>query len=203
MAWRKDTLRLSSGQKIGELFLKTKPPLITLGQNVEILYHRDMENMSPFDIAKFWMKVRICDQTKDQHYKKTYIGFCWIWNSVLFDSGYGHYILKGKDYRAHRVAYELAYGRIPLDKVICHKCDNPACVNPLHLFLGTFQENTHDMIRKGRLNRSRGKNKGISFRKETGRWRARYMRNYQNVLIGEFETKEAALEALKRARLSS
>lgn len=56
------------------------------------------------------------------------------------------------------------------------------------------------MIRKGRLNRSRGENKGISYRKETGKWRARYMHNYKNVLIGEFDSRDEALKALNAAR---
>jgi len=156
--------------------------------------------MTKTDIAKFWMKVRICSLTKEQRYKQTYIGACWIWQGCFFQNGYGHYILKRKDYRAHRVAYEIVYESVPEDKVVCHKCDNPSCVNPNHLFLGSPKENTHDMMEKGRLNRSRGKNKGISFRKESGKWRVRYMRDYTNILVGEFETREEALDALRKAR---
>ena len=58
------------------------------------------------------------------------------------------------------------------------------------------------MISKGRLNRSRGDNKGVSYRKEHGKWRARYMRDYKNILVGEFETKEEAFSALQKARES-
>ncbi len=158
--------------------------------------------MNCLDIAKFWMKVRVCQKTKQQRYKQTYIGSCWIWQSCFFSNGYGHYLLKRKDYRAHRVAYELAHGEISQGKVVCHKCDNPSCVNPQHLFLATSKENTQDMISKGRLNRSRGENKGISYRKENGKWRVRYMKDYKNILVGEFDTHELALAALQRARSS-
>lgn len=137
--------------------------------------------------ACFWSNVR-----KEKE--------CWIWALSLSPSGYGNFQWEGKRRRAHRVAYFLSYGKIPDGLFVCHKCDKPACVNPQHLFLATSKENTHDMISKGRLNRSRGENKGISYRKETGKWRARYMRDYKNILVGEFETKDEALLALKKAR---
>ena len=158
--------------------------------------------MTKTDIAKFWMKVEICLLIKDQRYKKKYIGPCWIWKACKFQNGYGHYVLKQKSHKAHRIAYEIVYGEIPSDKLVCHKCDNPSCVSPQHLFLGTPKENTRDMIEKGRLNRFRGKDRGVSFRKENGKWRARYMKNYKNILLGEFDTKEEALQILQKARES-
>jgi len=131
---------------------------------------------------------------------KKQFGHCWIWKGSFSQSGYGRHYVHQKSFRAHRFAFMIYHGAISDDSFVCHKCDNPACVNPQHLFLGSPRDNTHDMIRKGRLNRSRGQDKGVSYRKETGKWRARYMNNYKSILVGEFETQEEALQALRKAR---
>ena len=119
-----------------------------------LLSHMDI---SALDIAKFWMDVVIDKKTRMLRTSKKHLGHCWIWQGSHFQSGYGRYFLRQKAYRSHRVAFFIYYGPIPEGKMVCHKCDNPKCVNPLHLFLGTSKENTHDMIDKGRLNRNRAK----------------------------------------------
>lgn len=75
---------------------------------------------------------------------------CWLWNAHCDKDGYG--VLPGnrENIRAHRFSYLYHYGPIDNGAVICHKCDNPGCVNPDHLFVGTTKENCQDMLSKGR-----------------------------------------------------
>ncbi len=73
---------------------------------------------------------------------------CVIWKGAKSPSGYGR--LSDNRY-AHRAAWEEANGPIPAGMFVCHHCDNPPCVNPAHLFLGTAKDNAQDMARKGRV----------------------------------------------------
>jgi hypothetical protein len=75
---------------------------------------------------------------------------CWLWTGQTDQRGYGLVTVSGKRFRAHRLAWELANGSSPGDMFVCHACDNPPCVNPAHLWLGTCRDNNHDMIAKGR-----------------------------------------------------
>lgn len=82
---------------------------------------------------------------------------CWLWLGSITRGGYGSYTLKSYKgtTRAHRIAYLLEYGPFDPKLFVCHRCDNPPCVRPEHLFLGTRQDNTDDMMRKGRHWRQR------------------------------------------------
>lgn len=89
---------------------------------------------------KFWDMIDVSED------KNT----CWEWKSKkgTFLRAYTRY--KGKSWNASRLAWFLINGEIPDGLIICHKCDNPPCCNPNHLFLGTFQDNVDDRERKGR-----------------------------------------------------
>jgi len=75
---------------------------------------------------------------------------CWEWTLHRNHSGYGLTHIGGKTRYAHRLMWEEVNGKIPEGMYVCHKCDNPSCINPDHLFLGTQLENMQDMVRKGR-----------------------------------------------------
>ena len=75
---------------------------------------------------------------------------CWIWHASKDRKGYGLFGASGMALQAHRISWTLAFGSIPIGLHILHRCDNPSCVNPDHLFPGTNAENAVDKSRKGR-----------------------------------------------------
>lgn len=89
----------------------------------------------------FWSKV---DKTTSER-------GCWLWTSYTNEKGYGLIQVPGnKNYRAHRFSWELVHGKTPSHRFCLHKCDTPRCVNPEHLFIGSYQENASDSKAKGR-----------------------------------------------------
>ena len=91
---------------------------------------------------RFWRKVKVKSEND-----------CWLWTAATTNGGYGVIGHRDKTVRAHRLSYEMANGPIPRNHVVRHKCDNPACVNPDHLEIGTQADNICDAVSR---NRNRG-----------------------------------------------
>lgn len=101
-----------------------------------------------------WSRTRRFDKitTIDKMMLKTkkIEGGCWIYNGFRNVWGYGRIKSNGENTLTHRLSYIHHNGEIPKGMLVCHKCDNPSCINPMHLFLGSNTDNIRDSIKKGR-----------------------------------------------------
>lgn len=88
---------------------------------------------------------------------------CWVYLGYKNEWGYGRLRCNGKKVLAHRLVYKHYFGEIPKGKLVCHKCDNPVCLNPYHLYLGTNKDNLMDMANKNRQWLQRAKEQGLKF----------------------------------------
>jgi hypothetical protein len=113
-----------------------------------LLRHGNLIGLRPREneLTRFWMRV-----DKDGPTLVPELGPCWIWTAARGDHGYGTFCPAGApNVGAHRYSYELHHGPIAEGLLACHRCDNPPCVNPGHLFAGTHSDNMRDMVAKGR-----------------------------------------------------
>jgi hypothetical protein len=100
-----------------------------------------LEELSEKGKERFWSKIQVKSQEE-----------CWVWiPSKANDYGIFKWSKDGQEYRmrSHRLMWFITFGN-PGDMLVCHSCDNPPCVNPKHLFLGTNYDNTQDMVKKNR-----------------------------------------------------
>ena len=99
----------------------------------------DPSRIDPLDIARFWSAV---DVGNSHH--------CWKWKGHIGTNGYGQVRLSEKVIPSHRAAYLIAYGAIDSGAIVRHRCDSPACCNPLHLETGTHSDNVRDRVIRNR-----------------------------------------------------
>ena len=116
-----------------------------------------LENISEKDKERFLKKTKRNEETG-----------CLEWQAYTASKGYGHFGLNGQVVLAHRFSYTLFVAGIPEGKLVMHSCDNPKCVEPSHLLIGTNADNMKDMTDKGRANRLFGEDHSRArFSKET------------------------------------
>lgn len=104
-------------------------------------------------LARFWARI---DKNGPVPPHRPDLGGCWIWTGTVSGTGYGKLSINCKQTYVHRLAWEVANSKPPSDMWVLHACDNPKCVNPGHLFLGTSSDNARDRSSKGRNNSRRG-----------------------------------------------
>lgn len=134
---------------------------------------------------------------------------CWLWlGAERGSNGYGGFKVDGVKWAAHRYSWAIHKGPIPNGMQVCHRCDVPACVNPMHLFLGTGQDNTADKVAKNRQSKgashsaakagtsAKGEHGGMSKLKTEQVLAIRADRRTQRVIARDYGITQAAVSAI-------
>lgn len=127
---------------------------------------------------------------------------CWLWTAST-RNGYGRLRVGERKATASRVSYELYIGPIPEQMVVCHRCDNPTCVNPAHLFLGSRADNMDDMIAKGRhiAGKARGEENGRAKLSLEQVAAIRQDTRSQSAIAAEYQVGQALISKIKLRKL--
>jgi hypothetical protein len=145
-------------------------------------------------VLRFWSHVNWTD-------------YCWTWMGAADRDGYGRFhVPRGETDTAHRVAWRLTFGPIPDGLQVLHKCDNPPCVRPDHLYVGTNEDNVRDKVERGRQYNGQHPRTGSLRQRHEGRWELRLAlgrdpvtgvyHRLSRTVHGDRATAEAVLAAL-------
>lgn len=122
------------------------------GQETKIIQHNDkrfgLVQGQPYRFIKWHKSKRVLTERFWSHVSIGLPDECWEWQASK-KHGYGKTAIDNHSVSAHRLAYELTHGAIPNGLLICHKCNNPPCCNPKHLYAGTYADNLQDSIKAG------------------------------------------------------
>lgn len=141
----------------------------------EVMMHENDIQFTDKILNRFWIKVHKTD-------------LCWYWRGATTRTTHGRFKIAGKMFGPHRISYVIHKGPIPKGMMICHKCDNGACVNPEHLFLGTAIDNMQDCKAKKRSKKFKIENpnkyNGVRYDKSRQGWISYVYLNRKLIDIG-------------------
>jgi HNH endonuclease len=126
---------------------------------------------------------------------------CRVWNRTSITNEYGRVMRQGKLIRVARLLYERRYGPILEGLLVLHKCDNRACINPEHLFIGTHQDNIDDMLAKGRGGQTKNTNSAFLYKRQVKEIRALLGTQSQASIARKYHVSPALITLIKQGKV--